>query len=76
MSVSIAQAFAAIQQEETIRALRMENARLRQVISCAYCPSCGDEIADQEWTINDDDQLVHKSCDDSALTSQDPPAKS
>lgn len=54
--------FDAIKQDEEMKAMRLEIARLHQVISCAVCEYCGDEIADAEWAVNDDDHLVHEKC--------------
>lgn len=61
---SAAICLAQVQQEEEMKGMRMEIVRLRQVISCAYCPVCSEEIADQEWEIDERERLVHKGCAD------------
>lgn len=61
---SLAAAFADIKKDEEITAYRMENARLRQVISCATCPICSEEIADRKWDIDEKERLVHVDCKD------------
>lgn len=61
---SFEESFAAIQRDEEMKALRLENARLRQVISCATCPICGEEIAVREWTIDAKERLIHAPCED------------
>jgi hypothetical protein len=63
MSDKLKEALEEIRREGEMRGLMMENARLRQAISCAMCAVCGEEIADQDWTIDEDDRLVHKECE-------------
>jgi len=48
--------------QELLRASQHDNARLRQVISCAVCAHCSDEIADQDWDIDEAGRLVHQAC--------------
>ena len=62
MSATLTEQFERIQLEERMMALRQTNALLNQAIACAYCPECGEVIADQQWAINDDDHLVHEGC--------------
>lgn len=50
--------------EDEARTLRLQIAGLKQVISCAVCPICGEQICDQEWTLDDNGEgnLVHVEC--------------
>jgi hypothetical protein len=61
---SLEEQFDAIKHEDEIKTLRLQNAALRQVISCAVCAFCGEGIADQQWSINDNDELVHVGCEE------------
>lgn len=50
---------------------RLENVRLRQVISCAGCAYCADPIGDREWDITEDERLVHEDCVEPYNTEQE-----
>jgi hypothetical protein len=52
-----------IQEQDNLQSARLANAGLRQIISCAVCPVCGDLIADAEFTISENEELIHKECE-------------
>jgi len=62
--MSLEERFKYIEMEDELRALRLQNAQLRQVISCAMCAHCGEEIADKPWTVTDEGKLVCEECDE------------
>lgn len=51
-----------IKAEDDLRTARMQAAGLRQMISCALCALCGDEIADMEFDLDEAGHLCHAEC--------------
>lgn len=58
----IGEELARIQAADTERALRLQVAGLRQLISCALCSVCGDELADMAPGTDDEGHLCHAEC--------------
>ncbi len=51
-----------VELEGDLQASRTAIRRLQQLLSCAICAQCSDELGDEEFALDEEERLCHKRC--------------